>query len=133
MLSVHYVCIYTHTHTHTLQDKVLNLEQDAGAEFRQRMAALKRQLESAKTRAEGAESQLASSRQHAEQYKEMSLANEKALAELNKTTEEFRSHTIMFSYYIHTYVCTYVRVLVWCGKLMTNVVHAYCDGRELCM
>ena len=92
ILSVHTYSIYTHIHhTNTLQDKVLNLEQDAGAEFRQRMAALKRQLESAKTRAEGAESQLSSSRQHAEQYKEMSLANEKALAELNKTTEEFRS------------------------------------------
>ena len=68
----------------------MNLEQDAGAEFRQRIGSLRRQLESAKSRADSLESQLASSRQHAEQYKEMSLANEKALADLNKISDEFR-------------------------------------------
>lgn len=47
-------------------------------------------MEDAKGRAESLETQLQSSRQHAEQYKEMSLANENALAELNKTSEEFR-------------------------------------------
>ena len=59
-------------------------------EFRQRLNMLRRQLEDAKGRAESLETQLQSSRQHAEQYKEMSLANENALAELNKTSEEFR-------------------------------------------
>ena len=77
---------------------MVSLEQDAGAEFRLRINTLRRQLESAKTRAEGLETQLASSRQHAEQYKEMSLANEKALAELNKTSEEFR----FFKCHTHT-------------------------------
>ena len=72
------------------QDKVIRLEQDAGAEFRQRMSTLKRQLEDAKGQGESLETQLQLSRQHAEQYKEMSLANENALAELNKTSEEFR-------------------------------------------
>lgn len=69
---------------------MINLEQDAGAEFRQRINILKRQLEGAKGRADSLEAQLTLSRQHAEQYKEMSLANETALAELNKTSEEFR-------------------------------------------
>ena len=72
------------------QDKVVRLEQDAGAEFRQRLSTLRRQLEDARGRAESLETQLQSSRQHADQYKEMSLANESALAELNKTSEEFR-------------------------------------------
>ena len=74
---------------------MISLEQDAGSEFRHRINNLRRQLEAAKTRADGLDTQLASSRQHAEQYKEMSLANEKALAELNKTSEEFR--------YVHIY------------------------------
>ena len=69
---------------------MIRLEQDAGSEFRQRLNMLRRQLEDAKGRAESLETQLQSSRQHAEQYKEMSLANENALAELNKTSEEFR-------------------------------------------
>ena len=66
------------------------LEQDAGSEFRQRMGVLKRQLDDMRGRAESLETQLKASRQHAEQYKEMSLANETVLAELNKTSEEFR-------------------------------------------
>ena len=69
---------------------MINLEQDAGSEFRQRISGLRRQLEDAKGRAESLETQLQSSRQHTEQYKEMSLANEQALAELNKTSEEYR-------------------------------------------
>ena len=72
------------------QDKVVRLEQDAGSEFRQRMGLLKRQLEDARGTSESLETQLQSSRQHAEQYKEMSLTNENALAELNRTSEEFR-------------------------------------------
>ena len=70
---------------------MLQLEEDAGSEFRQRILVLKRQLSDAKSRGDSLDSQLQSSRQHAEQYKAMSLANEKALAELNQTSEQFRS------------------------------------------
>ena len=66
------------------------MEQDAGSEFRQKIRLLERHLADARSRAEGLETQLQSSRQHTEQYKEMSLANEKALAELNETSEQFR-------------------------------------------
>ena len=40
---------------------------------------------------ESLETQLTSSREHAEQYKSMSLVNEETLAQLNKTTEEFKA------------------------------------------
>ncbi|XP_074635323.1 nucleoprotein TPR-like isoform X3 [Acropora palmata] len=50
-------------------------------------------LSDAETKIKGLEGQLEQAKQHAEQFKSMSEANDAALSDLNKTTEEFRRTT----------------------------------------
>ena len=66
-------------------------EQDPGNEFRQKIRLLERNLADSRDKSKSLETQLDQAKQHVEQYKSMSLANEEALRDLNKTSEEFRS------------------------------------------
>ena len=75
---------------HETKDRVINLEQDAGGEFRGKIRLLERQLADQKGKVQSLEGQLETSKQHGEQYREMSEEYEKQLQELNRTSEEFK-------------------------------------------
>ena len=81
----------THTSLQEAKDRVIRLEQDPGNEFRQKIRLIERNLADSRDKTKSLETQLDQAKQHVEQYKSMSLANEEALHDLNKTTEEFRS------------------------------------------
>ena len=81
----------THTSLQEAKDRVIRLEQDPGNEFRQKIRLIERNLADSRDKNKSLETQLDQAKQHVEQYKSMSLANEEALRDLNKTTEEFRS------------------------------------------
>ena len=71
-------------------DRAVRLEHDPGSEFRQKIRLLERNLADSQDRCKNLEGQLELARQHVEQYKSMSLANEEALRDLNTTSEKFR-------------------------------------------
>ena len=81
----------THASLQEAKDRVIRLEQDPGNEFRQKIRLLERNLADSRDKNKSLETQLDQAKQHVEQYKSMSLANEEALRDLNKTSEEFRS------------------------------------------
>ena len=83
----------TRTSLQEAKDRLIRLEQDPGNEFRQKIRLLERNFADSRDKNKSLETQLDQAKQHVEQYKSMSLANEEALRDLNKTSEEFRSVT----------------------------------------
>lgn len=71
-------------------DRAVHLEHDPGSEYRQKIRLLERNLADSNDKCKNLEGQLELARQHVEQYKSMSLANEEALRDLNTTSEKFR-------------------------------------------
>lgn len=71
-------------------DRAVHLEHDPGSEYRQKIRLLERNLADSNDKCKSLEGQLELARQHVEQYKSMSLANEEALRDLNTTSEKFR-------------------------------------------
>ena len=72
------------------QEKVVLLEQDPGAEFRQKIRLLEHQLADSKACVVSLENQLEAAKKQREHYHALSQEHEEALKELSRTSEVFR-------------------------------------------
>ena len=77
----------------TTQERVVLLEQDPGAEFRQKIRLLEHQLADANTSVVSLENQLEAAKKQREYYQGLCRGHEEALEQLNRTSEVFKTET----------------------------------------